>query len=99
MEGEKLQKIEYLVNKKSFLVEIKNIMHIGVSPPSFFPNPPLNLPTVQAPLFRQFPLLYWFFVTPPPPSELLKYQSFSSLTPSCLLKVTMVLVKIYQFEF
>ena len=32
-------------------------------------------------------------------SERPKYQSFSSLTPSCLLRVTKFLAKISQFEF
>ena len=75
--------------------------------PTFLPSPPstLNLQTVQAPppLFRQSPSLYWFFANPllkvgffnEPP----KYQSFSSLTQSYLLKVTKFLLKISQFEF
>ena len=30
-----------------------------------FPKPPLNLKTVQAPtLFRKFPSIFWFFMTP-----------------------------------
>ena len=28
------------------------------------PPPPLNLQTAQAPLFRQFPPLYWSYVNP-----------------------------------
>ena len=33
---------------------------------SFLPSPPLNLQTVQAPFFRQFLPIYWFFVNPSP---------------------------------
>ena len=60
------------------------------------PYPSLNLQTVQATLFRQFhPILIFralpfnigFFC------EHQKYQSFSSFTPSHLLKVTKFLVK------
>ena len=52
----------------------KFIVSIGVSPtptpfkgtpPLFFDKPPLNLQTIQAPLFKQFHPLYQFFVTPP----------------------------------
>ena len=68
------------------------------------PFNPLNLQTVQAPFFRQFPPLYHFFCELPPLkvrffSGCPKYQSFSFLTPFCLLKVTKFLVKISQFEF
>ena len=64
-------------------------------------TPPLSC---QAPLFRQSPLLYISFSWTPPLkvrffSEGPKYQSFSSLTPSYLLKVTKFLVKISEFEF
>ena len=50
------------------------------------------------------PLYYCVFMTPSPLkvqffSEAPKYYSFSSLTPSCLLKITKFLVKISQFEF
>ena len=71
--------------------------------PSFLPSSfPLNLQTVQAPflssppsilVFREPSLKVGFFYKPP------KYQSFSSLTPSYLLKVTKFLVEISQFEF
>ena len=70
--------------------------------PSFLPSSfPLNLQTVQAPflgsppsilVFREPSLKVGFFYKPP------KYQSFSSLTPSYLLKVTRLLVEISQFE-
>ena len=58
----------------------------------------------KPPLFRQSLLCTSFSWTPPPLiveffSGRPKYQSFSSLTPSDLLKVTKVLVKISQFEF
>ena len=76
-------------------------LFLANSPPSFNP---LNLQTVQAPFFRQFPPLYHFFCELPPLkvrffSGCPKYQSFSFLTPFCLLKVTKFLVKISQFEF
>ena len=57
--------------------------------PLFLAKPPLNLQTVQAPLFRQAPL-YVGFLWPPPPlkigffSEPQKYWSLSFLTPSYL---------------
>ena len=44
-------------------------------------------------VFREPPLKIGFFHEPQ------KYQSFSSSTPSYLLKVTKFLVKISQFEF
>ena len=66
---------------------------IWVSPPSFQPSPPLNLQTVQAPplLSGQSPPSILVFCEPSPLKvrffrEPKKYQSFSSLTPSCLLK-------------
>ena len=83
-------------------------MHWGINsppkippPPSFLPSPPLNLQTVPAPqppfmlVFRELipPLKVGFF------SERLQYQSFSSLTPSYLVKVTKFFVNIHQFEF
>ena len=87
------------------------IVCIGVSiPPQkhhplFFAKPPsLNLPAVQAPLFRQCPLYIGFSWSPPPLkvrffSEPPKCYSFSSLTPSYFLKVTKLLIIISQFEF
>ena len=61
------------------------------------PSPPFS--TITPPPS----LLYWFFVNPPIKvrffSEPQKYSSFSSLTPSYLLKVAKFLVKISQFEF
>ena len=41
-------------------------VHWGITPSLFFAKPPLNLQTVQAPLFRQFPSIYCFFVNPLP---------------------------------
>ena len=82
-------------------------MHQGINPLINTPLPlPLNLQSVQTPPFLGNPHLYWFFVTPRPSSSLKigffseppKYCSFSSLTPSYLLKVTRSLVKISQFE-
>ena len=74
--------------------------------PSFLPSSPLNLQTVQGPPFLGNPppiSLYQFFVKSPLKvgffSERPKYQSFSSVTPSYLLKVTKFLVNISQFEF
>ena len=56
--------------------EFLNIVCIWVStltpkkhPLPLFAKPPLDLRTVQAPLFRQFSSIYWFFVTPPPPDQ------------------------------
>ena len=50
-------------------------VHCGIKLPpfqkttaSFLPAPslpPLNLETIQAPLFRQSPAIYWFVLTPP----------------------------------
>ena len=68
-------------------------VHWGINPLLFLTKPPLNLQTVQAPLFRQFPPLYWF-LWPPRPSPLKvrffseppTYYSFSSLTPILSLK-------------
>ena len=103
-----------MLNKAFYSFLLKNtfqivIVCIGVSTPlkntihSFLPRSlPLNLQTVQAPflsnppsilVFREPSLKVGFF------SEPQKYQSFSSLTPSYLLKVTKFLVKISQFEF
>ena len=58
-------------------------------PPRFCQDP-LYLQTVQLsnPLFRQFPLIYWF----------IKPHSLSSLNPSHLLKVTRFFVKISHFK-
>ena len=71
--------------------------------PLFLANPPLKSANCPSPLFMSSPLYSCFFVNPPlkvrffgePP----KYQSFSSLTPSYLLKVTKFLVTISKFEF
>ena len=103
-----------MLNKASYSILLKNtfqivIVCIGVSTPlkntihSFLPRSlPLNLQTVQAPflsnppsilVFHEPSLKVGFF------SEPQKYQSFSSLTPSYLLKVTKFLVEISQFEF
>ena len=78
-------------------------VHWGIHPPSKTP-PPLSCQTVQAPFFRGSPPLHRFFMNSPLLkieffSERQKYQCFSSLTPSYLLKVTKFLVKISQFEF
>ena len=71
--------------------------------PSFLPSsPPLNLQTVQAPLFKQSPSILVFHETSLKVrffSEPQKYQSFSSLTSSYLLKATKFLVEISEFEF
>ena len=70
--------------------------------PSFLPSLPLNLQTVQVPLFRQSSL-YMFFVNPTLKvgffNEHPKYFKFFVLNPSYLLKVTKFLVKISKFEF
>ena len=69
------------------------------APPSFLPNPVLNLQTFQVPPFRQsplyralLPLKIGFF------SEAPQFKNFPSLIPSYLLKVTKFLVKISQFN-
>ena len=103
-----------MLNKAFYSILLRNtfqivIVCIGVSTtplentsPSFLPSPLLNLKTVQAPflsnplsilVFREPSLKVEFF------SEPQKYQSFSSLTPSYLLKVSEFLVEISQFEF
>ena len=80
-------------------------MCVGVSTPtSFLPSPPpLNLQTVQTPIFRQSPVYIGFSWNPPLKlrffHEPQKHRIFSSLIPSYLLKVTKFLVKIPQFEF
>ena len=89
-------------------------MHWGITPPpspqkhlpSFLPSPSLNWQTAQAPLFQQSPPplpSILVFRKPPHKSQIFqwtqKYSSFSSLTPSYLLKVAKFLVKISQFEF
>ena len=64
---------------------------------------PLNLQTVQTPIFRQSPVYIGFSWNPPLKlrffHEPQKHRIFSSLIPSYLLKVTKFLVKIPQFEF
>ena len=66
-------------------------VHQGINPLSkipalsFLSYSPLSLQTVHVLLFRQSPPLYQFFRTPPK-SRI--FQSFSSLNPSYLLKVT-----------
>ena len=71
-------------------------------PPLSYKVPSLNLQTVQSPflsnppsilVFHEPSLKVGFFREPQ------KYESFSSLTPSYLLKVTKFLVEISQFEF
>ena len=49
--------------KAMILVQRVQRVHCSLLPSP----PPLNLQTVQAPLFRQFPLYVSFIVTPPPP--------------------------------
>ena len=43
----------------------KNTVIFGLPPPLSCQAHPLNLQTVQAPLFSQSSPLYWFFVNPP----------------------------------
>ena len=98
-----------MLNKAFYSILLKNtfqivIVCIGVSTPSkrppayFLPSPPpskppflRNSPSIL--VFRESSLKVGFF------SEPQTYQSFSSLTPSYLLKVTKFLVEISQFEF
>ena len=66
-------------------------------------------PSPPPALFREFPPLYCFFVTPAPRPllpvkiwffcEPQRFSSFSSLTPSYLSKITKFLVNVSQFEF
>ena len=46
------------------MIGVGRIVCIGPSktPPSFSPRHPLDMQTVQNPLFRQFPTIYWFVV-------------------------------------
>ena len=71
--------------------------------PSFLPSsPPLNLHTVQVPFLSNAPSILVFCepsLKVGSSSEPQKYQSFSFLTPSYLLKITNFLVDISQFEF
>ena len=86
-------------------------VHWGVNPPApanppplFFSKPPSNLQTAQAPIFRQFPPIFCFFVKPSPPKNgIFQWAPIIfkclSLTPSHLLKVTKFLVRFSQFKF
>ena len=65
----------------------------GLAPmpsPGHHPGPPREL---AAPLRPPAAIVFGFA------SESSKFKSFSSLTPSYLLKVTKFLVNIFQFEF
>ena len=78
--------------------------HLKNTNPLFLAKPlPLNLQSVQTPFLRQLPPLDCFLHQPPPKNRFFskhqKYSSFSSLTPSYLLKITKFIVKISQFEF
>ena len=75
--------------------------HPSKTTPSFLPSPPppLNLKTVQAPLFRISPHSILVFQEVPPKRRIFQWtHKFSSLTLSYLLKVTKFLVKISQFK-
>ena len=103
-----------MLNKAFYSVLLRNtfqifIVCIGVSTtpfentsPSFLPSPLLNLKTVQTP-FLSKPLSILVFREPSLKvglfSEPQKYQNFSSVTPSYLLKVSEFLVEISQFDF
>ena len=85
------------------MVCIGVLTHLKNTTLSFLPSPAtLNLQTLLAP-FLSNPLSILVFCEPFLKvglfSEPQKYQSFSSLTPSYLLKVTKFLVEISQFEF
>ena len=73
--------------------------------PSFLRSPPplKSAKCPSLPFLGNFPLLIGFFVNRPLKirffSEPQKYSSFSSLTPSYLLKITKFLAKVFQFEF
>ena len=97
-------------NVKKLYVNIEHSVHwvsppISKSPPhSFLPTSPLrstNCPT-RSPFRWLHPSILFFCEHPLKVgiySESPKCWSFSSLTPSYLLKVTRFLVKISQFEF
>ena len=63
------------------LLQLGHSMHWSINcpsetfPPFFSPSPLLIMQTVQGPLFREFPPIYWFFVNPP--SSVLKIGFFS----------------------
>ena len=63
----------------SLLFGIYHSVHRGINPPSktplpsFLPSPPLNLQTVQAPLFKYCPLYIGFSWTPPPKSWIFQW--------------------------
>ena len=81
---------------------ITTIMGIDTTP-VFLDTPP-SLKSVQALLFLgNSPLYIGFFVNPPLKIRFFsvpqKCSSFSSLTPSYLVKITKFLVKVSQFQF
>ena len=94
--------IRHCINKKATLPHsvhwgfnlLKNIIH------SFFPSSLLNLQTIQAPLFSQFPPppspIYWLFMLSPVYSD---FPMNFHETPLHLLKVPKFLAKISQFKF
>ena len=85
------------------MVCIGVLTHLKTTTLSFLPSPAiLNLQTALAPFLSNFLSLLVFcepFLKVGLFSEPQKYQSFSSLTQSYLLKVTKFLVEISQFEF
>ena len=86
--------------------ELSHSMHQGIIPPQKHPPPyflPSPLQIVQAPLFRQFPIvIYCFFVPPPLPRPKNWWTpiilTFFIFNPILSLK-TKYLVKIFQLKF
>ena len=78
-------------------------MHGGITPSllkntptSFLPSLPLNLQTVQAPLFR-LSHIFWFFVTLPPMPKNWIFQGTSKILKSFILN-PITSVKMSQFK-
>ena len=99
-----------LCNMRSVTYMTMTIVCIGVSTPPqkhhrhLSCQPLLKSVNCSSPPFQAIPSSISVFCKLPPPhikagffSERLKYQSFSSLTPSYFLKVTKLLVRISQF--
>ena len=70
----------------------------------FFAEPALNLQTIQAPIFWQFPSIYWFFVNPPLKKFLVKISQFKNSwlweqKRSCKIWIIYLTPRIYPSSF